>query len=122
MVLRAFVIVFIYIVSNAATHLSGLRVFPGPTKTFVILLAAVSISIIFVGDISFGRCVRKYVDHGYNNYNDTMVKVAEIIREADIAVGNLESPFVTNTMLKDRFNGQKRFFLHADHRSATALQ
>jgi hypothetical protein len=29
-------------------------------------LADVSISIIFVGDISFGRCVRKYVDHGYN--------------------------------------------------------
>ena len=56
------------------------------------------------------------------NYNDTMVKVAGIIRKADIAVGNLESPFVTNTMLKDRFNGRKRFFLHSDHRSATALQ
>ncbi|CAB4003863.1 Hypothetical predicted protein, partial [Paramuricea clavata] len=82
----------------------------------------VSISIIFVGDISFGRCVRKYVDHGYNNYNDTMVKVAGIIRDADIAVGNLESPFVTKAMQKDRFSGRKRYFLHADHRSATALQ
>ncbi|CAB3991400.1 Hypothetical predicted protein, partial [Paramuricea clavata] len=82
----------------------------------------VSISIIFVGDISFARCVRKYVDHGCNNYNDTMIKVAGIIREADIAVGNLESPFVTKMMLKDRFNGRKKIFLHADHRSAAALR
>ncbi len=51
-----------------------------------------------------------------------MVKVAGIIRHADIAVGNLESPFVTKTMLRDRFNGKKRVFLEADPRSAIALK
>jgi hypothetical protein len=87
-----------------------------------LLFTDVSISIIFVGDINLGDCVRYYVNHGYNNYNDTMVKVAGIIRHADIAVGNLESPFVTKTMLRDRFNGRKRVFLEADPRSAIALK
>jgi hypothetical protein len=85
-------------------------------------LTDISISIIFVGDICFNGCVRKYVDHGYNNYNDTMVKVAGIIREADIAVGNLESPFASKTMLKDRFNGLKGTFMYSVPRSVTALQ
>ncbi|CAB4019818.1 Hypothetical predicted protein, partial [Paramuricea clavata] len=92
-----------------------------PIKTSVLLLADVSINVIFVGDISFARCVKKYVDHGYNNYNDTMTKIAGIIRESDIAVGNLESPLVTKVMLKYRFNGRKQVFIHADYRSATAL-
>jgi hypothetical protein len=109
------------IVSSTAAHF-GLSVFRRPVKAFVLLLTDVPISIIFVGDISFSRCVKKYVDHGCNNYNDTMEKVAGIIREADIAVGNLESPFVTKMMLKDKFKGRKEIFLHADHRSAAALQ
>jgi hypothetical protein len=51
-----------------------------------------------------------------------MEKVARIIREADIAVGNLESPFVSKTMLKDRANGLKRIFLDAEPCSAIALK
>ena len=50
-----------------------------------------------------------------------MEKVAEIIREADISVGNLESPFVTKTMQKDRLKG-KVIFLDADHRCVSAIQ
>ena len=92
-----------------------------PSKIFVFLRADDSISIIFVGDVSFDGVVRYYVNHGYNNYNDTMEKVAEIIREADIAVGNLESPFVTKSMQKDRLKG-KVIFLDADHRCVSAIQ
>ena len=51
-----------------------------------------------------------------------MVKVAGIIREADIAVGNLESPFASKTMLKDRFNGLKGTFMYSVPCSVTALQ
>ena len=85
-----------------------------------------SISIIFVGDISFNGCVKKYVDQGYISYtmvhNDSMVKVAKIIREADIAVGNLESPFVSKSMQKNRFSGIKRIRMYSDVGSASALQ
>jgi hypothetical protein len=91
-------------------------------KTFAFQLTDISISIIFVGDICFNGCVEKFVHHGYNDYNDTMVKVAGIIREADIAVGNLESPFATKTMLKDRFNGLKEAFMYSVPRSVAALQ
>ena len=86
------------------------------------LLTDGSISIIFVGDISFNGCVKKYVDQGYTSYNDTMVKVAKIIREADIAVGNLESPFVSKSMQKNRFSGVKRIRMYSDVGSASALQ
>ena len=81
-----------------------------------------SISIIFVGDISFDGCVRKYVDQGYISYNDTMLKVAKIIRKADIAVGNLESAFVSKSMQKYSRSGVKRLRRYSDARSASALQ
>ena len=84
------------------------------------LLTDVSISVIFVGDINFGDYVKRYVRQGYTKYNDTMENVAEIIREADIAVGNLESPFVTKPMLKDKTKG--KFRMEADSSSVSALQ
>ena len=90
-------------------------------KTFALSLTDESISVIFVGDIHFGDYVRGNVNHGYNNYNDTMEKVADIIREADIAVGNLESPFVTKPMLKDKTIGCEHY-LDADSSSVSALQ
>ena len=75
-----------------------------------------------VGDISFDGCVRKYVEDGYYNYNETMVKVAEIIRQADIAAGNLESPFVNETMLNGKISGVERMRIYSDVHSASALQ
>ena len=80
-----------------------------------------SVSIIFVGDINFGSRVKYFVNRGYNNYNDTMRKVAGIIRKADIAVGNLEGAFVTKEMQKDRFKGGK-VYIDADYRSVSAIQ
>ena len=52
-----------------------------------------------------------------------MGKVAEIIREADIAVGNLESPLVTKKMLRDmvKLDGKKAF-LDADHHCVSAIK
>ena len=49
-------------------------------------------------------------------------EVAGIIKGADIAVGNLQSPFVTKTMLRDRLNDRTRVFLDADPPSASALK
>ncbi len=51
-----------------------------------------------------------------------MVKVAEIIRQADIAVGNLESPFVNETMLNGKISGVERMRIYSDVHSASALQ
>ena len=79
-------------------------------------------SIIFVGDISFDGCMKYYVKHGFCSYNASLRNVAGIIKGADIAVGNLESPFVTKTMLRDRFKGRKRVFLDAEPCSASALK
>ena len=81
-------------------------------------------SIIFVGDISFDGCVKYYVGHRYYRYSDTMAKVANVIREADISVGNLESPFVNETMFKDqlKLGSRKAVFLDADPLSVLALK
>ena len=80
------------------------------------------VSIVFVGDISFDSCIMYYVNLGYNCYNYTMVKVAGLIRKADIAVGNLESPYVTKLMLKDNYKGNKKAFIDAHPDSAAALR
>ena len=52
--------------------------------------------MLFVGDISFSGPVKYYVDHNYHSYNDSFRDVAPFIREADISVANLESPFVSS--------------------------
>ena len=51
--------------------------------------------MLFVGDISFSGPVKYYVEHNYHSYNDSFSDVASFIREADISVANLESPFVS---------------------------
>ena len=53
-----------------------------------------------------------------------MAKVANVIREADISVGNLESPFVNETMFKDqlKLGSRKVIFLDADPLSVQALK
>ena len=79
------------------------------------------VSIIFVGDIAFDACLKYYVDRGQFNYTDTMENVANIIRKADIAVGNLEAPFVNGTLCKNQIQG-KTILLFADPLSVHALQ
>ncbi|XP_046854389.1 uncharacterized protein LOC124447480 isoform X2 [Xenia sp. Carnegie-2017] len=78
------------------------------------------LSIIFVGDINFNGCVKYYVKHGFNTYNDTLAEVADVIREADIAVGNLESSLTTKSMTSKRVT-DKRLLIDADPRSVEAL-
>ena len=51
-----------------------------------------------------------------------MARVAGPIRKADIAVGNLESPYVTKTMMKDNYKGKKDVFIDAHPDSAAALR
>ena len=46
-----------------------------------------------MGDISFTATTKYYVEHGYHSYNDTFKEVASYITEADVSIGNLESPF-----------------------------
>ena len=89
---------------------------------FSLFLQDNPVSVIFVGDVSFDSCIMYYVNHGYNCYNDTMAKVAGPIRKADIAVGNLESPYLTKAMLKDNYKGEKGIFVDAHPDSAAALR
>ncbi|KAJ7392937.1 hypothetical protein OS493_008177, partial [Desmophyllum pertusum] len=56
------------------------------------------VSLLFVGDISFSGPVKYYVEHNYHSYNDTFSDVASFIRETDISIANLESPFVNKDM------------------------
>ncbi|XP_022782650.1 uncharacterized protein LOC111323536 [Stylophora pistillata] len=79
------------------------------------------VSLMFVGDISFSDPVRYYVEHGYHSYNDSFNDVAPYIREADISVGNLESPFVTQEMLDDPYKMEKSVSLYASPQAASAL-
>ncbi|XP_074624450.1 capsule biosynthesis protein CapA-like [Acropora palmata] len=51
------------------------------------------VTLPFVGDISFTATTKYYVEHGYHSYNDTFKEVASYITEADVSIGNLESPF-----------------------------
>ena len=56
--------------------------------------------MIFVGDINFDGPTRYYVERGFSTYNSSFEFVAKYIREADYAIGNLESPLGTETMRK----------------------
>ncbi|CAH3127204.1 unnamed protein product, partial [Pocillopora meandrina] len=65
------------------------------------------VTLLFVGDISFAGPIKYYVDHKYYTYNDTFNDVAPFIREADISVGNLESPFANQHVLNHLYRGRK---------------
>ncbi|XP_046854390.1 capsule biosynthesis protein CapA-like [Xenia sp. Carnegie-2017] len=79
-----------------------------------------NVSIIFVGDINFDGCVKYYVNHGFNTYNDTLAEVADVIREADIAVGNLECSLTTKSMTSKGIMKHK-ILVDADPSSVKAL-
>ena len=79
------------------------------------------VSLLFVGDVSFSTPVKYYVKHGYHTYNDSFNEVAPYIRNADISVANLESPFVSKDTY--RFKLKEKFVvLDASADAATALR
>ncbi|XP_073238204.1 capsule biosynthesis protein CapA-like isoform X1 [Porites lutea] len=80
------------------------------------------VSLLFVGDVSFSAPVKYYVEHGYHTYNDSFNEVAPYIRNADISVANLESPFVSADMYRYKFKGEKVVVLDASPDAAAALR
>ena len=61
------------------------------------------------------------MEHKYHSYDDSFNDVAPYIREADISVGNLESPFVSKD-LYDHVHKGKQVLLLASPKAATALR
>ena len=51
--------------------------------------------IIFVGDIMLGRSVMSK-SLSFNDYNYPFLKVADVLKKADLTVGNLENPITEN--------------------------
>lgn len=54
------------------------------------------ISFVFTGDIMLSRTVNAKMEK-YNDYNWPFKKVSDFLNDADIVVGNLESPFLKNS-------------------------
>ncbi|XP_067021789.1 capsule biosynthesis protein CapA-like isoform X1 [Acropora muricata] len=80
------------------------------------------VTLLFVGDISFTATTKYYVEHGYHSYNDTFKEVASYIREADVSIGNLESPFVGDKMYQYVYRkGKKSVILDSDPIAVSAL-
>ncbi|XP_015778095.1 PREDICTED: capsule biosynthesis protein CapA-like [Acropora digitifera] len=80
------------------------------------------VTLLFVGDISFTATAKYYVEHGYHSYNDTFKEVASYIREADVSIGNLESPFVGDNMYQYIYRKGKKFvILDSDPIAVSAL-
>lgn len=77
--------------------------------------------MLFVGDISFSGPVKYYVEHNYHSYNDSFRDVAPYIRQADISVANLESPFVSNDVYGFR-DKRKKVLLDSSPEAVSALR
>ena len=75
-----------------------------------------------MGDISFAGPVKYYVEHKYHTYNDSFNDVAPYIREADISVANMESPFVNKDVYSHMYKGEKSVVLDASPKAAPALR
>ena len=80
------------------------------------------VTLLFVGDVAFSGPVKYYVEHGYHTYNDSFNDVASYIREADISVANLESPFVSKEVYRYKYKGRKSVILDASPNAAPALR
>ena len=77
---------------------------------------------MFVGDISFSGPIKYYVEHKYHTYNDSFDEVAPYIRQADISIGNLESPFVSQDVYRHTYKGKKLMILDSSPEAAPALR
>lgn len=112
-VLFGFFLLFIYcgnknnsqsaggVVDNKALHNNGISIHEGQDAELKEEISTSSIKMVFVGDIMLGRYVDKRIKSydlklGSNNAPFIDNKLRDIIGNADIAVGNLESP-LTNT-------------------------
>ena len=84
-------------------------------------LLSEQVSLLFVGDISFSGPVKYYVEHNYHSCNDSFRDVAPFIRQADISVANLESPFVSNDVygFQDK---EKKVLLDSSPEAVSALR
>ena len=81
-----------------------------------------NVTLLFVGDVSFAGPIRYYVEHKYHSYNDTLSEDAPYVREADISVANLESPFINKDMYNSMYDGEKTVILDASPEAAPALR
>ena len=79
------------------------------------------VTLDFVGDINLGGPVRYQHIHENCSYNKPFELVSKFLKESDLAIGNLESPFATKDMNKD---AQVQFMprLRADTDSGEALR
>lgn len=78
--------------------------------------------MLFVGDISFSGPVKYYVEHNYHSYNDSFRDVAPFIREADISIANLESPFVSKDVYRYKYRGRQFVSLDSSPNAVSALR
>ena len=78
--------------------------------------------MIFVGDIYFAGPVKYYVESKRYTCHDSFNEVAPYIRDADISVCNLESPFVNKDVYTHMFKGEKTVLLSANKDAASALR
>ena len=79
-------------------------------------------TLLFVGDISFAGPVKYYVEKNHYTYNDSFNDVASYIREADISVANLESPFVSGDVYRYQYKRERITILDSSPQSAPALR
>ena len=80
------------------------------------------VTLLFVGDISFSGPVKYYVEHNYHTYNDSFRDVAPFIRQADISVANLESPFVNKEVYRYKYRGKKVVSLYSSPGAVSSLR
>lgn len=60
-----------------------------------------SIELIFGGDVMLARHVQT-IQAGLNDYSDAWQNIAEVLRRADLAVINLESPIINTPLTLGR--------------------
>lgn len=90
--------------------------------TILCSFVADTVSLVFAGDISFSDPVRSDVQRNLCSYNDTLIQLSRYIREADIAIGNLESSYVPKKAISDKYRGGKMIFKCAERKTASALR
>ena len=103
---------------------SRMRKFLGVlVKPFAFYFSLVEkVDLLFVGDVSFTGPIKYYVEHGHHTYNDSFIDVAQYIREADVSVANLESPFVDKDVYPFMYKGSKSVVMDASPIAASALR
>ncbi|EDO38326.1 predicted protein [Nematostella vectensis] len=81
-------------------------------------------SLVFTGDVSFGGAIRYFAEKGFYDYKETLTKVATYLQQADIAIGNYESPFIQrkDEVKENRWKTDDAVTLRSTLKSAPALR